>query len=92
VWNVASQKTVSPLMRQTTAITQLAFEAKGKLLIIGGHDGSLRIWTLQETMPSGTDFPIDTLVAMARERVSRTLTAAEKSKYLDEPTKPAQGE
>lgn len=72
VWDVAGGAEIVSLFGNRGNVFGVAFSPDGKRLVTAGADGSVRLFTL---------LPED-LVALARERVTRTLTAEECQKFL----------
>jgi WD40 repeat protein/DNA-binding SARP family transcriptional activator len=72
LWDVASGVQEQVLRGHDSAISALDFSADGARLASGGQDGIARVWALD----------VDDLVAMARRKLTRTLTEAECREYL----------
>jgi WD40 repeat protein/transcriptional regulator with XRE-family HTH domain len=72
VWDVAASEELLSLYGNTGNVFGVAFSPDGKQLATAGADGTLRTYTLQ----------LEELVALARSRVTRALTAEECHKYL----------
>jgi WD40 repeat protein/transcriptional regulator with XRE-family HTH domain len=72
VWDVATGEELLSLYGNTGNVFGVSFSPDGKQLATAGADGTLRTYTLQ----------LEELVALARWRVTRALTAEECHKYL----------
>jgi WD40 repeat protein len=72
VWDVATGKELLTLTGHFAGTTGIAFSPDGRHLAVGGGDGTVRIYVL----------PIEELIALARERLTRSLTEAECQQYL----------
>ena len=80
VWDVATGRELITLIGHTRGVQGAVFTPDGKRLITAAWDGTIRTWIL----------PIDELVALARSRVTRALTADECRQYLHLDTCPAE--
>jgi WD40 repeat protein len=78
VWDVATRDELFSLYGNTSNVFGVSFSPDGERLATAGADGSIRIFTLQ----------FDQLVALARARLTRTLTDAECRKFLHVETCP----
>jgi WD40 repeat protein len=72
LWDVASGVQEQVLHGHESAISALDFSADGARLASGGQDGLARVWALD----------VDDLLAVARRKLTRTLTEAECREYL----------
>ncbi len=72
VWDAASGQAWLTLSAGPDALTDVAFSPDGTRLATGGFEGRVRVYVL----------PIEDLIALARERVTRGLTDEECQKYL----------
>ncbi len=78
VWDAASGQELLTLSLQGTSAFGVAFSPDGKRLAVGGLDGTTRLYTLD----------LEELVALARDRVTRSLTDEECQRYLHVPQCP----
>lgn len=72
VWEVATGQEKLTLLGHTDRVTGLAFSPNGRRLATASEDGTVRVYTLD----------IEKLMALARKRVTRSLTPEECQKYL----------
>jgi WD40 repeat protein len=72
LWNVATGEERLTLFGQAGEVTAVAFSPDGKYLATGGTDGMIQVYLTR----------LDDLIALAQERVTRTLTTEECQKYL----------
>lgn len=72
VWDVQTGQELYTLYGNTSNVFGVAFSPDGRRLVTSGGDGTLRIFTMD----------MNELVALARSRLTRTLTEAECQKYL----------
>jgi len=72
VWDVNSGEELATLYGNVSNVFGVSFNPDGSQLATAGADGTIRTFTLQ----------IEDLVALARSRLTRTLTEAECQKYL----------
>jgi WD40 repeat protein len=72
VWDVASAEERLTLFGQTADVNAIAFSPDGKYLAAGGSDGMIQVYLAR----------LEDLIALAKERVTRTLTTEECQKYL----------
>ena len=72
VWDVASGNELYSLYGNTSNVFGVSFSPVGDRLATAGADGSIRIYTLK----------LDQLIALAKERLTRTLTDEECRKFL----------
>jgi WD40 repeat protein/transcriptional regulator with XRE-family HTH domain len=72
VWDVVSGDEVYSLYGNSSNVFGVAFNPEGDRLATAGADGSIRIYTLK----------LDQLIALAKERLTRTLTDEECRKFL----------
>lgn len=72
LWDVESGRDSLVLRGPGDAVGSLAFGPDGSRLVAGDRGGQVRVWTLD----------LDELLEIARDKVSRDLTAAECQRYL----------
>ena len=72
VWDFVTGQELLTLTGHKAGTTGLAFSPDGRHLAVGGGDGTVRIYVLL----------IEELIALARERLTRSLTEAECQQYL----------
>ncbi|HSS94728.1 MAG TPA: hypothetical protein VLR46_12190 [Candidatus Dormibacteraeota bacterium] len=72
IWDVATGTNTLRLPGHSGTVGQVAFSPDGKRLASTGGDGKIRIWALD----------LDDLIALARHRLTRSLTTAECLQYL----------
>lgn len=72
VWDVATGEELASLYGNASNVFSASFSPDGSQLATAGADGTIRIYTLK----------IDELIALAKSRLTRTLTEAECQKYL----------
>ena len=72
IWDFSSGQELLTLTGIQFGVGGLAFSPDGRHLAVGGGDGMVRIYVL----------PIEDLIALARERLTRSLTDAECQHYL----------
>ena len=72
VWDVASSQELLTLTDHDIGVGGLAFSPDGCHLAVGGGNGTVRIYVL----------PIEELIALARARLTRSLTDEECQHYL----------
>ncbi len=72
LWDAESGEQLFILSSQPGGILSLAFSPDGKFLAASGADGSVRVYVM----------PIEALMALARDRLTRELTAEECRRYL----------
>jgi WD40 repeat protein len=72
IWDVATGEEILALPGQTSSIWAVAFMADGSRLISISLDGTARIMVVR----------LDDLIALAKSRVTRSLTTEECQKYL----------
>ena len=72
VWDLADGQELLSLSLHTNFLTSVAFSPDGKRLVTTGADGTTRLYALD----------LDELVALARQRVTRSLTDDECRRYL----------
>lgn len=72
VWDVATGEELASLYGNASNVFGVAFSPDGNQLATAGADGTIRIYTLR----------IDDLIALAKSRLTRPLTADECQKYL----------
>ena len=78
LWDFETGQELLTLTGHQAGTTGLAFSPDGRHLAVGGGDGTVRIYVL----------PIEELIALARERLTRSLTEAECQQYLHVETCP----
>ncbi len=83
IWEWRTGKQVSKLVGHTARIWTVSFSPDGKHVVTASADGTARVWDagiISDTtaLPSS----MDELLALAQTRVTRTLTAEERSRYL----------
>lgn len=74
LWDVASHKETLSLSGQDAAFNRVAFSPDGKFLAAGSADGTAHIYALG----------VEDLMALARRRITRSLTKEECEKYLEQ--------
>jgi WD40 repeat protein len=79
VWDARSGAALRVIDGHVGAVYAIGFNAEGTLLASGGFDRTIRIW---EPCPGCLD--PEALLALARERVTRELTAEERATFLGE--------
>jgi len=72
IWDVATGKELASLYGNASNVFGASFSLDGSQLATAGADGTIRIYTLN----------IEELIALAKSRLTRTLTEAECQKYL----------
>jgi WD40 repeat protein/transcriptional regulator with XRE-family HTH domain len=72
IWDAATGKELLTLVRDAGPISSIALSPDGKRLLTGNADGSARVYFLW----------VEDLIALAKTRVTRSLTTAECQKYL----------
>jgi WD40 repeat protein len=72
LWDLADGRELLTLALHTDIVVYIAFSPDGKRLATASPDGTTRVYALE----------LEELVALARERVTRSLTDAECRKYL----------
>jgi len=78
VWDTATGQTLLTLTGHSDAVSGVAFSPDGTLLATCSADGTARLYVL----------PIEALMALARSRLTRSLTAEECRRYLHVETCP----
>jgi len=83
IWEWRAGKQVSKLVGHTARIWTVSFSPDGKHVVTASADGTARVWDAG-IIPDTTALPssMDELLALAQTRVTRTLTAEERSLYL----------
>ena len=78
LWVAATGRTLATLFGHTRSLTTAGFSPDGKRIVTASEDGTARIF--------GCDVcaSLDDLLAIARSRLSRELTAAEREQYIGE--------
>lgn len=74
IWDAGSGRVLFTLRKHTDRLSHLAFSPDGKQLAIAGEDGMVRIEPMD----------IDSMIRLARGRLSRPLTKRERQIYLHE--------
>ena len=72
LWDMATGEEILTLTGHSLAVTSVDFSPDGRYLVASGADGTIRVFVLAE----------DELIALARSRVSRSLTREECQRYL----------
>jgi len=72
VWDANTGKQLLSLTGHTDRVTDVSFSPDGTHLVTAGADGTVRVYLLK----------IDELIALARSRLTRSLTTAECRQYL----------
>ncbi len=80
LWDLATGKELHSLLGSAGGVMGVTFHPDGSKLALSSADGVIRVYTLN----------IDDLLAQARARVTRSLTAAECQKYLHSISCPAE--
>jgi WD40 repeat protein/class 3 adenylate cyclase len=78
VWDVASGQRLVELPGHEGPVLTVDFSPDGSLIASGGDDGTIRIQRCEVCAP------LDQLLRLARERVTRDLTPAERARFLHE--------
>jgi WD40 repeat protein len=76
VWDAETGQPLYTLPGHTRVVLHIEFSPDGTRLVSAGADGTVRIFVL----------PIDELMALARSRLTRSLTDAECLRYLNVPS------
>jgi WD40 repeat protein len=82
LWNATSGEEVLTLFGHRALVFGVAFSPDGRLLATASADGTVALHLL----------PIDELVTLARQRVTRELSDAECRRFLHRPDCPAPGD
>jgi WD40 repeat protein len=72
LWDARSDTEVATFVGHTAPLTTLAFDPSGTYLATGSVDGTIRVYVL----------PVDELIAVGRERLTRGWAVAECARYL----------
>lgn len=72
IWDVSSGREIASLYGHTGRVMGVAFSPDGTQVATGAEDGTVRLYALK----------VEDLVALARSRLTRSLTAEECQKYL----------
>jgi len=86
-WKAGQPNNPVNLNGHESAVFCVAFspDPEGAFVVTGSEDGTARVWRTQNLKESDLiNLSVDRLVQRARERVTRSLTAEEKKKYLDQ--------
>src|SRR5262249_45361566 len=78
VWDWARGVQVLVLRGHRGGVDSVSFSADGRRVASGGEDGTVRVW------PCDVCGPIRKVLALAGARVTRPLTASERSVYLQQ--------
>jgi WD40 repeat protein len=76
IWDLESQRPLVQLFGHTGGVITVDFSPDGSSILSGGEDRSLRIWRCEVCAP------IDEVLQLARSRVLRELTSAERARFL----------
>lgn len=72
IWEVQSGSEIATLYGHTGRILGVAFSPNGTQVATGGEDGTIRLYAVK----------VEDLIALARSRLTRSLTTEECQKYL----------
>jgi WD40 repeat protein/class 3 adenylate cyclase len=76
IWDLESQRPLVRLFGHQGAVVAVDFSPDGSSIVSGGVDRSVRIWRCEVCAP------IDEVLQLARARVTRELTPAERARFL----------
>jgi WD40 repeat protein len=76
VWDLESQRSLVHLFGHSGAVAAVDFSPDGSSIVSGGVDRSVRIWRCEVCAP------IDEVLRLARSRMLRELTPAERARFL----------
>jgi WD40 repeat protein len=76
IWDLESQRPLGQLFGHRAAVLTVDFSPRGSAIVSAGEDTTIRTWRCAVCAP------IDELLRLARERVLRELTPAERAKFL----------
>jgi WD40 repeat protein/class 3 adenylate cyclase len=76
IWDLESQRPLVQLFGHSGAVVAVDFSPDGSSIVSGGADRSVRIWRCEVCAP------IDEVLGLARSRVLRELTPAERARFL----------
>lgn len=78
IWDMASGRRLAELPGHEGPVVTVDFSPDGSMIASGGDDGTIRVQRCEVCAP------IDELLRLARERVTRELTPAERARFLHE--------
>jgi WD40 repeat protein len=76
IWDLESQRPLVQLFGHSGGVAAVDFSPDGSSIVSGGVDRSIRIWRCEVCAP------IDEVLRLARSRVLRELTPAERARFL----------
>ena len=84
VWDIATERVVSVLNEHGIRVEDglapsIAFSPNGRRIVVAGTDGVARVYSCDVCAP------VKALLTLARTRITRHLTSAERERYLHEP-------
>lgn len=82
VWEMATGRQPHTLAGHARPVTALAFSADGRWLATAGLDGATRVWAIGPQPVPEPATPLQELIALARQRLTRPPTPAECALYL----------
>jgi WD40 repeat protein len=76
IWDLGSQRPLVQLFGHQGRVGPVDFSPDGSSIVSGGEDRTLRIWRCEVCAP------VDDVLRLARARVLRELTPAERARFL----------